>query len=172
MGDLVKGNIYLIEEERLEKAPALFLKEIKGKRGLIITRQALESIDDDGKLESFKHARLSLAPPAPDIISPHNISGISYKISDFIAEITPGVIMLEGFEYLATQTGFSSALRLLEFIYDKISGSNCTVIVSLNPLAFTQKEFHQIRSETVRPPESFIEEEIEVDQVGMLKANP
>jgi hypothetical protein len=128
LGDLVKGNIYLIEEERLHRAPALFLKEIKGKRGLIITRQPLEKIDDDGKLESFAHTRLSLATAAPGIISPHNISGISYKVSDFIAEITPGIIMLEGFEYLATQTGFSSVLRLQQFIYDKISGDRKSVV--------------------------------------------
>jgi len=172
LGDLVKGNIYLIEEERLQRAPALFLKEIKGKRGLIITRQPLDKIDDDGRLEGYPHARLSLATPAQGIISPHNISGISYKVSDFIAEITPGIIMLEGFEYLGTQTGFSSALRLLQFIYDKISGSNCIVIVSINPLAFTQKEFHQIKKETVKAPESYIEQEMEIEQVGMLKAHP
>jgi hypothetical protein len=172
LGDLIKGNIYLIEEERLKSAPALFLKEIKGKRGLIITREPLEKIDDDGKLERFPHSRLSLATAGHGIISPHNISGISYKVSDFIADITPGIIMLEGFEYLATQTGFKSVLRLLQFIYDKVSGSNCIVIVSINPLAFTQKEFHQIKKETVRAPESFIAEEIGLEQVGMLKANP
>ncbi len=172
LGDLVKGNIYLIEEERLERAPALFLKEIKGKRGLIITRQPLEKIDDDGRLDSFPHQRLSLATAAPGIMSPHNISGISYKVSDFIADFTPGIIMLEGFEYLATQTDFRTVLRLLQFIYDKVSGSNCIVIVSLNPLAFTQKEFHQIRIGTVRAPESYIEEEMELEQFGMLKAKP
>ena len=172
MGDLIRGNIYLIEEERLERTPALFLKDIKGKRGLIITRQPLEKIDDDGRLDSFPHQRLSLATAAPGIISPHNISGISYKVSDFIAEITPGIIMLEGFEYLATQTGFSSVLRLLQFIYDKVSGTNCIVLISLNPLAFSQKEFHQIKKETVRAPESYIEQEMELEQVGMLKARP
>jgi hypothetical protein len=172
LGDLVKGNIYLIEEEKLERTPALFLKEIKGKRGLIITRQPLDKIDDDGRLESFPHQRLSLATAAPGIMSPHNISGISYKVSDFIAEITPGIIMLEGFEYLSTQTGFNSVLRLLQFIYDKVSGSNCIVLVSLNPLAFTQKEFHQIKIETVKAPESYIEQEMEIEQVGMLKARP
>ena len=172
MGDLIKGNIYLIEEERLKRAPALFLREIKGKRGLIITRQPLDKIDDDGRLETFPHSRLSLATAGPGIISPHNISGISYQVSDFIADIKPGIIMLEGFEYLATQTGFTSVLRLLQFIYDKVSGSNSTVLVSLNPLAFTQKEFHQIKQEMVRAPEYFIAEEIELEQVGLLKANP
>jgi hypothetical protein len=171
LSELVKGNIYLIEEERLGRAPQIFSKEAKGKRGLIITRQPLEAEDNDGRLGDFSHFRLALML-GPDTISPHDISEISYKISDFLADRGPGIILFEGLEYLATQNGFQTVLRLVQFIYDKIAGSNCTMLVSLNPLAFSLKEFHQLKNETVRPPEINFEESVELGQPGMLKANP
>lgn len=171
MSELVKGNIYLIEEERLGRAPQIFSKEIKGKRGLIITRQPLETADNDGHLLEHPHFRMALML-GPDTISPHDISGISYKISDFLADRGPGIILFEGLEYLATQNGFKTLLRLVQFIYDKIAGSNCTMLISVNPLAFSLKEFHQLKEETVRPPEICFVEGLEVGQTGLLKANP
>lgn len=170
LSSLSRGCIYLVEEERLARASQLFLEAVRGKRGLVVTRLPLEGLDQGDALSNYPNFRLGLVGNDLHVISPHNVPDISYKITDFIEDRRAGIILIEGLEYLATQNGFATVLRLLQFVYDKVSGSNCIILVSLNPLAFTQKEFHQIRIETVRAPESYIEQEMEPEQVGMLKA--
>lgn len=171
LGNLVKGNIYLVEEERLVQAPQVFLKETKNKRCLVMTRQPTDILETDEDHARHMHYRFGLLP-APDTISPHNISTISYLLSDFLADRGPGVILIEGLEYLATQNSFQTVLRFFQFIYDKAAGSNCVIIVSLNPLAFSLKEFHLLRNETTRVPESCFEDDLAVDQLSLLKVNP
>lgn len=172
MSDLSRGNIYLVEEERLARAPQLFLESVRGKRGLVITRTPVDSLDQGDALSNYPNFRLGLVSNGLQVISPHNLPDISYKITDFIADRRAGVILIEGLEYLATQNGFATVLRLLQFVYDRISGSTVTMIVSLNPLAFGLKDVHQLRNEMVRCMEPAIDTEMAAEGTFALKANP
>ena len=169
---LQDGHIYLVEEERLDQALDIFMMRAEEKegRGLMIARQPLETMDLPEEFSSFPQYRLGQGYNNPTVISPHRIPELSQLILNFCDFRRPGVILFEGIEYLMTQNNFVTVLNLLQYISDHLSNSRCSMIISINPLAFQLKHLHLLKREAQRLPESILEH-VEERQIVRVKAS-
>lgn len=172
MDGLGKGQIYLIEEERLDLGAQLFLRAAANKRGLIISRDPLDNLEFRDQLQPEQRYRLSMTFEDLEHLSPHNLPRLGYLITNFVEQRSLGVVLLEGLEYLSTQNNFKTVLRMVQFLYDKVAVSRSIMIISVNPLAFELKDLHLLKSETVRPPMSVMDDLEAHTSVGLPKARP
>ena len=58
---------------------------------------------------------------------------IIYFIEEFMDNNSSGVIMLDGLEYLIGNNTFNPVIRFLRRLVDKVSTTECILIVSLAP---------------------------------------
>jgi hypothetical protein len=172
MEDLLKGNIYLVEEERLELAIQMFLEAVGDRRGLIITRYPIENLEEFDILSRYPNYRLSLDRVRENNLSPHNIAALNQVITDFLGHRKTGIILLEGLEYLVTQNNYQSILRFMQYIYDKVAVSRSVMMLSLNPLAFDLRDIRMLKREAIRPPNALIESIRGSLRVGASKIGP
>lgn len=85
--------------------------------------------------------------PSVSSIYPTDIGQLSSKITEFIKTHPDAVVYLEGVEYLVTQNNFKYFLNFIQHLGDLIPANKSRFIVSLDPLAFEQKERHLLQRE-------------------------
>jgi archaellum biogenesis ATPase FlaH len=73
-----------------------------------------------------------------------------HTVQTFMAAEEKGMVVLDGIQYLVSNTSFEAVLRLLRSLIDEMSESNCILAISVSP-------------ETMKPQEvSILEREMEV----------
>lgn len=152
MDNLGRGYIYILEEERLRFGIDVFLKAAQDRRGLVLTRTPLQNLHSYEDLIKHTHYRLGMSLKDMEVLSPHNIPRFGYIVTNFLKDKRPGIILFEGIEYLTSQNNYQTILRLIQYFYDKVAVSRSIVLMSINPLAFDLKQFHQLKAETDRIP--------------------
>jgi len=87
----------------------------------------------DSKVESFRPKRLDFE--------------ITRTINDFIKTNEESCLLLDGFEYLVLENGFENVMKFIKKVNDLASMSNATVIVPINPNAFSREEMTVLTKE-------------------------
>jgi chromosomal replication initiator protein DnaA len=145
------GHCYLIEEEKPMYSNVLLARKMKDDefRGLVITRMNPKRIRDEFETQP-EILWLTDKDSSNENTIPPSLEMIIHKIQGFMGEKAPGMVVLDGIQYLISSTNFDSVLRFLRSLIDEISESKCILALSLSP-------------ETLLPQEvSILEREMEV----------
>jgi chromosomal replication initiator protein DnaA len=144
------GHCYLIEEEKPMYSNVLLARKMGERyRGLVITRMNPNRIR--GEFETQPEILwLTDKQSSQEVTVPPSLETIIHKIQEFMEGEGPGMIVLDGIQYLASSTNFEAVLRFLRSLIDEVSESRCIFTISLSP-------------ETMKPQEvSILEREMEV----------
>ncbi len=144
------GHCYLVEEERPTYSNVLLGRKMdEGFRGLVITRMNPKRIRDEFKVEPEILWLTDKESSQEKTVAP-SLEMIVHVIQEFMAVEEPGIIVLDGIQYLVSNTNFEAVLRLVRSLVDEISESNDILAISLSP-------------DTLKPQElSILERELEV----------
>ena len=144
---VLPGHCYLIEEEKPTYSNVLLKRMIEeGYRGLVMTRMNPGRIRDEFE-EQPEIFWLTDRESAQEKTIPPSLEMIIHKIQEFIAAGKKGMIVLDGLQYLVSNTSFDSVLRLLRSLIDEISESDCILAVSLSPETLKEQEVSIVERE-------------------------
>jgi hypothetical protein len=136
----MRKGIYLIKESKAEHSFRVFVDTISmGAKGLCITRQHPQAVMKKYGLKMVPILWLSTVQ-GENNIEPTKIERLSSVINDFISKSEDSIVLLDGIEYLITHNDFHSVLRLMNFISEGITMKKSCLVISINPLAFKEKE--------------------------------
>jgi chromosomal replication initiator protein DnaA len=134
------GHCYLIEEEKPMYSNVLLGRMMaEGYRGLVITRMNPSRIKDEFK-EVPQILWLTDKQSSMENTVPPSLEMIIHKIQEFMSGEGSGMVVLDGIQYLASNTNFDAVLRFLRSLVDEISESECVFAVSLSPQTMKDQE--------------------------------
>jgi chromosomal replication initiator protein DnaA len=144
------GHCYLVEEERPMYSNVLLGRKMdEGFRGLVITRMNPKRLRDEFKVDPEILWLTDKESSQEKTVAP-SLEMIIHVIQEFMSVEEPGIIVLDGIQYLVSNTNFEAVLRLVRSLADEISESNDILAISISP-------------ETLKPQElSILEREMEV----------
>ena len=123
------AECYIVGEKRPEKAVEMFCDlTTHGIPGFIISRAYPEKLRRKYKLTKTPMLWLSRSEVG-HTISPEDLPKLIYIINDFTRKSEESVILLDGIEYLMSQTSFNTVLKFLQELKDIITMNNSRLIV-------------------------------------------
>jgi RNA polymerase subunit RPABC4/transcription elongation factor Spt4 len=139
-GALGESSTYLVEEEQPREVYRLFGDAIaKGRHGLCVSRLYPQKLR-----ERFPGADLTILwlsnVGKEDAIRPKDLEKLSLAVEQFLAR-EPGVVLLDGIEYLVTNNNFLTVLRLVQALRDQVAINRGILLLSVSPSAL---EGHQL----------------------------
>lgn len=146
----VPGHCYLVEEERPMYSNVLLSRKMdEGYRGLVITRLNPKRLRDEFKVEPEILWLTDKESTQEKTVGP-SLEMIIHVIQEFMAGEEHGMIVLDGIQYLISNTNFEAVLRFIRSLIDEISESDDILAISVSP-------------DTLKPQElSILEREMEV----------
>lgn len=140
-------EVYLIEEERPEKAYDMFADLVKhGFKGFGICRMHPGKIREKYALERTPMMWLSeIERRQVEHVGPQDIPKLIYLVAEFIKRAQPAVVILEGVEYLVVQNDFKTVLKLLHTLSDYVATSQSILLLPANPDAFPDHQYIMLR---------------------------
>ncbi|MFP4169646.1 MAG: DUF835 domain-containing protein [Methanomassiliicoccales archaeon] len=83
-------------------------------------------------------------------INPMNVGILTDRLIRFLEGSERGAVLIEGVEYLVMQNDFDKVLKMVNFLYESVAITKGTLVISIDPRAFNQKELAFLeRSATV-----------------------
>ncbi len=133
--DLELREVYLIEEEKPEKAYDVFADLVRhGFKGFGICRTHPQKVREKYALEKTPMMWLSeIETKQLEHVGPQDIPKLVYLVAEFIKRAQPAVVIVEGVEYLIVQNDFKSVLKFLHTLSDYVATSESILLLSLNP---------------------------------------
>jgi len=146
--ELTPGRSYLIEEERPARAFRLLTDFLGGGGGgLVITRTNPKRVRQAHDLPTERVLWLTdREGSAEETIAP-TLERIVYEIEDFMGKQTRGAILLDGIEYLVSNSSFDAVLMFVRRLLDAISESRYAFIISLGPATLKDQELKTLERE-------------------------
>jgi hypothetical protein len=143
------GNSFAFFEEKAERSVQLFEIGLKrGLKGLCFTREYPEKLRQKHDLGDATVVWLSNIG-SQDAIRPKDLEKITLQCNELLAS-SQSVILIDGLEYLITNNGFISVLKLLQFLRDATAVNRSVLIISINQHAIKDSEVSLIRREVDR----------------------
>lgn len=145
--DLEGGEVYLIEEERPEKAYDIFTDLVKhGFKGFGICRMHPQKIREKYALKKTPVMWLSeVESKQLEQIGPQDIPKLLYVVAEFTKRAQPAVVIVEGVEYLIVQNGFKTVLKLLHTLSDYVVMSQSVLLLPINPRSLPQHQYVMLK---------------------------
>ena len=121
----------------------------EGYKGLVITRMNPKRIRDEFKVEPEILWLTDKESTQEKTVAP-SLEMIIHTIQEFMKSEEKGIIVLDGIQYLISNTSFESVIRMVRNLADEVSESDDILAISVSP-------------ETLKPQElSILEREMEV----------
>jgi hypothetical protein len=138
---VLPGHCYLIEEEKPMYSNVLLSRMMKEDdfRGLVITRMNPRRIRDEFETQP-EILWLTDKDSSSEKTIPPSLEMIIHTIQGFMAKDKPGMVVLDGIQYLISSTNFDSVLRFLRSLIDEMSESTCILGLSLSPETLLEQE--------------------------------
>ena len=145
--NLESQEVYLVEEEKPEKAYDMFTDLVKhGYKGFGICRTHPQKIREKYALERTPVMWLSeIERKQVEQVGPQDIPKLIYLVSEFIKRAQPAVVILEGVEYLVVQNDFKSVLKLVHTLSDYVATSQSILLLPVNPHALPQHQYVMLK---------------------------
>jgi chromosomal replication initiator protein DnaA len=139
--ELTPGRSYLIEEERPAEAFRLFAHFLGGGgSGLVITRTNPKRVQQGHDLPAARILWLTDREGSEEETIAPSLERIVYEIEDFMAKQPRGAVLLDGIEYLVSNSSFDAVLKFVRRLLDAISESRYAFIISLGPATLKDQE--------------------------------
>ena len=162
---------YLVKEPKPTRCYDMMQREIDKKRPILIIARTppieIREKYDVGKsmviwltmseqmLDNLPPSALGVANTAQEYanvndeyVKPAELPKLFSLAMNFIDGHSDGVILFEGFEYLANHNSFQSLMSFLQKLNENIVQKGFNMIISVNPAAFEPKQLSNLESET------------------------
>jgi len=137
---VLPGHCYLIEEERPVYSNVLLArKQEEGYRGLIITRLNPRRVREEFNIDA-RILWLTDKESTQEKTIPPSLEMIIHTIQGFVGEGEKGFIVIDGVQYLVSNTNFDAVLRFIRSLIDELSETSCVLAISLSPDTLKQQE--------------------------------
>lgn len=141
------GCIYLMLEEKPDRCFRIFSALVKsGYYGLVFSRIHPDKIRTEHGLLKTPTRWLS-SDEGENVITPNQLFIISHHVRTFCESVEKGVILIQGLEYLVTNTSFEKVLKLVQSLNDVIAKSKASLIITVDSLAITPQELSLLKAE-------------------------
>lgn len=141
------GRSYIVEEKIPEKSYTLFLKTLsEGFQGLVLTRTHPKFVKNRYNLEETPLIWLS-DTESGEFTSTTDLTELSLSVKRFISTAHKSIILLDGYEFLASKMGSTVMLHFLQSLNEFVSSHACTLLIPLDPKTLTQKELRTLERE-------------------------
>ncbi|OGS42505.1 MAG: hypothetical protein A3K67_07435 [Euryarchaeota archaeon RBG_16_62_10] len=141
------GHAYLIEEERPMYSNVLLSHKMdEGYAGLVITRMNPRRIRDEFKVAP-EILWLTDKESTQEKTVPPSLEMIIHVIQEFMSAEEKGMIVLDGIQYLVSNTNFEAVLRLIRSLIDEISETEAILTVSISPETMKTQEMSILERE-------------------------
>jgi len=149
MKSLEHGFNYIIMEERTDKSYELFRQFLDdGVPGFCITTTFPTKLIKRYGLQEAKVVWLSEAESDMERYNPKRLDfEITKNINNFVKTNDESVLLLDGFEYLVLENSFENVMKFIKKVNDLASMTNSTVLVPINPEAFSREEMTLLQKE-------------------------
>jgi len=137
---VLPGHCYLIEEERPVYSNVLLArKQGEGYRGLIITRLNPRRVREELKVDA-RILWLTDKESTQERTIPPSLEMIIHTIQGFVGEGERGFVVIDGLQYLISNTSFDAVLRFIRSLIDELSETTCVLAISLSPDTLKSQE--------------------------------
>ena len=138
---------YILLERKPEKAFEVFCDLVThGIPGFIISREYPQKVRRGYRLAKTPILWLSRSE-VENTINPDDLSKLGYIVGDFTRKCRESVILLDGLEYLVTQTGFQTVLTYLQELKDIVVMNNSRLLIPLHKDTVSLKEYSMLEKE-------------------------
>jgi hypothetical protein len=132
---------YLVMEERPKESMNMCVNALsEGFSGLCICRRCPYRIEEEFTLKKTPCFWLTEVPSEEYMTIGPDLEKLLRMIEGFILRSEKGIIFIGGLDYLIEHNTFERTLSFVERLSDKISMSNCSLIMSINPYILNEKE--------------------------------
>lgn len=143
------SECYIVLEKKPRKSFEIFVDLVThGVSGFVISREHPEKIKRKYKLMKTPVVWLSKIE-MENTVSPEDLPKLNFIIGNFTRKNGESVILLDGLEYLITQTDFETVLGHLQEVKDVIAMSNSRLIIPLHKDTLPLKEYSFLEREFV-----------------------
>lgn len=150
--DIRPGHSYLVEEDRPVQSNLLLAQKMKeGFRGLEITRMNPSQVRKDYEISGEIIWLTDKESKSERTISP-SLEMIVHTIEEFLSQGEKGILLIDGLQYLISNTSFDSVLRFLRRLIDEFSESDSIMMISVSPgtlnpqeVSILEREFEVLR---------------------------
>jgi hypothetical protein len=141
------AECYLVGEKRPEKSVDIFCDLVThGIPGFVISRLHPEKFKRGYQLVRTPTLWLTRSE-MENTISPDDLPKLKYIIEDFTRKSTESVILLDGIEYLMTQTSFETVLKFLQELKDMVTIHNSRLIIPFHKDTIPLREYSMLERE-------------------------
>ncbi|MEM2838709.1 MAG: DnaA/Hda family protein [Thermoplasmata archaeon] len=141
------GHSYLIEEDRPTHSNLLLARMIKeGYRGLEITRMNPGKVRSDYGI-SGEIIWLTDKESKNERTIPPSLEMIVHTIEEFLGQGEKGILLIDGLQYLISNTSFDGVLRFLRRLIDEFSESDSIMMISVSPGTLKPQEISILERE-------------------------
>ncbi|MBU7036540.1 MAG: PAS domain S-box protein [Theionarchaea archaeon] len=140
---------YIVREKKPDRSLEIFYDLVThGIPGFVISREYPEKIRT--KYNLLKTPMLWLSRSEMEkTVSPDDLPKLSYIIQDFTRKCEESVVLLDGLEYLFTQVGFKTVVKLLHNLKDTVVINRSRLILPLHVGALSDQEYRILEKEFV-----------------------
>ncbi len=140
------GNSYAVFEQTAQSSLDLFTASLAmGYAGLCFTRQYPEKISQKFPADGSSIYWLSNIG-SDNAIRPKDLEKITLQCNEYLSK-SRSVILIDGLEYLITNNGFITVLKMLQYLRDAAAVKKSIMILSINPNAISENEVNLIMRE-------------------------
>jgi len=151
--DIKAGHSYLIEEDRPVNSNRIFANKItEGFKGLEITRMNPAQVRKEYGTKRAEILWLTDKDSKSEKTISPSLEMIVHTIEEFTGKGEPGILLIDGLQYLISNTSFEGVLRFLRRLIDDFSESNSIMLISVGPgtlkaqeLSILEREFETIK---------------------------
>ena len=131
---LKKGYSYMIQEETPSHSTEVFREYVTHRHhGLMFTRAQPSRVRQNYGLSTTPILWMTNAKTDEKSVKPTDLDRLLYIVKDFMRFDTDSIILLQRLDYLITENGFNSVLKLIHNLNDVIMSGKCILLVSLDP---------------------------------------
>lgn len=147
--ELQPGNLFIIMDKKADRAFALY-RTIKasGREVSVVARMHPERLLKDFQIPPEDVVWLS-SSTGPRVVNPQSVGILTDTMVRIFEKETGATVILEGLEYLMTQNDFTKVLKMVNFLYETVAVHQATIILTLDPQAFSEKELAYLTREAV-----------------------
>ncbi len=131
---LKTSHSYLVEEDRPEKCFKLFVETLDmGFTGMCISRTNPKRLREDFDFGESNLLWLTDRESSSEKTIQPALERIIYSIEDLLNTGKKGILLIDGLEYLISNSNFDAVLRFLRRLIDDVSESNSIFLMSISP---------------------------------------
>jgi len=146
---LGKGHSYIIKEEKLDKAYEIFLDQVThGIPGLCMSKLEPGRVKERYGLTKVPIIWVSFKE-VEGAVSPRSLDEAKQIVSEIARKHRTGVILMDCFDMLKIVNGFEQAMRFLKEIKGMVAASEWSMLVAVDPKAFTAEQLTALERELV-----------------------